>query len=454
MVLLAGQVPRFRGELLFDLARRIGGRRTDSGEFLLQALLPGCELRQRVPDAVAPGLGHAHVLFHQCDFLREVGEHPRGLCHRLFERRQQRLRRTLSLRGGFARGERRFEFALGIVAVAGQRGVLPGDGAQCLGQLRNLLGQACFRFTDETELLFQARDFGIGGVERALLLVQRIAGRIVIGAQRFEPAFGRAKLGLQRLERHGQRGHFGRASFANADGVLLLGEPQQVLRLLVAPLQFAVLGGHPRLRFEADKLVAKFQPDVLDARQVLAGIGQPTFRFLAALLVLGHARGFLEEYAQFFRLGLDDPRDHPLFDDRVGARPQARAQEQVVDVAPTYRNIVDVVRRIAIAAQHAFDRDFGVLAPLAADPALAVVEMQFDRRTADRLALAGTVEDDVLHRLAAQRRRLRLAQHPAHGVDDIGFAAAVGTDDADQLAGRRDSGRVDERLEPGELDLR
>ena len=93
------------------------------------------------------------------------------------------------------------------------------------------------------------------------------------------------------------------------------------------------------------------------------------------------------------------------------------------------------------------------MTPLSADPSLAVVEAELDRRAADRLAIAGAVENHVLHRLAAQRRCFRLAQHPAHGVDDVRLAAAVGPDDADELAGRRDRSRIDERLEPGELDL-
>ena len=56
----------------------------------------------------------------------------------------------------------------------------------------------------------------------------------------------------------------------------------------------------------------------------------------AALLVLGDARGLLEEHAQLLGLGLDDARDHALLDDRVGARPEARAEEDVGDVAPAH----------------------------------------------------------------------------------------------------------------------
>ena len=68
-------------------------------------------------------------------------------------------------------------------------------------------------------------------------------------------------------------------------------------------------------------------------------------------------------------------------------------------------------------------------------------------------AIARTVEDHVLHRLAPQRRRLGFAEHPAHGVDHVRLAAAIGADNADELAGGGDAGRIDERLEAGQLDL-
>ncbi len=216
----------------------------------------------------------------------------------------------------------------------------------------------------------------------------------------------------------------------------------------------AVLGRHTRLVLELRKLRTELRADVLDPRQVLARVGEAALGFLAPLLVLRDARRLLEEDAKLLGLRLDDARDHPLLDDRVGARPEPGAEEQVVDVAAADRDVVDVVGRVAIARQHALDRDVGVLAPLAADAAGAVVEMQLDRRAADRLAIAGAVEDDVLHRLAAQRGRLRFAEHPANRVDDVGLAATVRADDADELP-RRGNGRgIDEGLESGELDLR
>ena len=56
-------------------------------------------------------------------------------------------------------------------------------------------------------------------------------------------------------------------------------------------------------------------------------------------------------------------------------------------------------------------------------------------------ALGGAVEDDVVHRLAAQDLGALLAQGPGHGVADVGLAAAVGADD------RRD------RAREGQIDL-
>jgi len=90
---------------------------------------------------------------------------------------------------------------------------------------------------------------------------------------------------------------------------------------------------------------------------------------------------------------------------------------------------------------------------LSADPPFAVVEGELDGRASDRLTVTGAVEDHVLHRFAAQSRCFRFTEHPSDGVDDVRLAAAVGTDDADELARRRNRRRIDERFESGELDL-
>ena len=219
-------------------------------------------------------------------------------------------------------------------------------------------------------------------------------------------------------------------------------------------LQRLVLPGDLRLAGQLLDLRLELAADVVDARQVLARVGEAVLGLAAALLVLRDAGRLLEEDAQLLGLRLDHPRDHALLDDRVGPRPEAGAEEDVVDVAAADLGVVDVVGRLAVALQDALHRDLGVLRPLAGGLAEAVVERELDARARHRAALGRAVEDHVLHRLAAQRARAGLAEHPAHRVDDVGLAAAVRADHADELARDIDGRRVDERLESGQFEVR
>ena len=63
------------------------------------------------------------------------------------------------------------------------------------------------------------------------------------------------------------------------------------------------------------------------------------------------------------------------------------------------------------------------------------------------------VEDDIHHRPAAERLGRLVAEDPFDGVDDVGFTAAVGPDDADDGFVESDFGFVGEGLETGEGEL-
>jgi hypothetical protein len=198
---------------------------------------------------------------------------------------------------------------------------------------------------------------------------------------------------------------------------------------------------------------SKFQADVFDAQQVFAGVFQPRLGFTAAFAVFRYSGGLLQEAAQVLRLRLDDARNHALLDDRVAAPAQARAEENVGYIAPAHMHVVQEIRRLAVALEYALDRDLRVGRPGTGRLAQAVVEHQFDAGATGRLAVAGAVENDVLHVFAAQLLGGRFAEDPANGIDYVRFAATIGADDADQLARNRDVGRVDERLETSELDV-
>jgi hypothetical protein len=236
-------------------------------------------------------------------------------------------------------------------------------------------------------------------------------------------------------------------------GLVALQEPQQVLALGLGGVEGAEFLGHRGLHLEAADLLAELVADVLEADQVVAGVGQAPFGLAATLAVFGDAGGLFEEAAHLFGPRLDDPRDHPLLDDRVGPRAQAGAEEQVDHVLAADLHPVDVIGGLAAAVEHALHRHLGVGLPLAGGAAFGVVEDQLDAGPRHRLAGGRAVEDHVLHRAAAQGRGPRLAQHPAHRVDDVGLAAAVRPHHAHQIARREHGRRVDEGLETGKLEF-
>ena len=80
---------------------------------------------------------------------------------------------------------------------------------------------------------------------------------------------------------------------------------------------------------------------------------------------------------------------------------------------------------------------------------VGVVKHQLHTGPAGRLAGVGAVEDHILHRLAAQFRGFALTQHPTHGIHDVGLAATIRADHADELAGQHKVGGLRKRFETG-----
>ena len=194
-------------------------------------------------------------------------------------------------------------------------------------------------------------------------------------------------------------------------------------------MQRVVSGGDLRLRFKLCEIGVQLAQNVLHALEVLARILKTIFRLAAALFVLGDTGGFFEEDAQLLGTGFDNARDHALTNDGVRARAQTGAEEDILHITPTHCLIVDVVGRGTVAREYALDRDLGEAAPLSRSLSGTVVEQQLNRGAAGWLAAGRAIENDVLHGLAAQLGCLGFAQHPAHGVDDVGLAAAIRTDD-------------------------
>nr|GFC57024.1 hypothetical protein [Tanacetum cinerariifolium] len=174
------------------------------------------------------------------------------------------------------------------------------------------------------------------------------------------------------------------------------------------------------------------------AREVFVGAADPVFGVATALLVFGNARRFFDEVTQVLRLGFDQLGDHALLDDRIAARAEAGAEEDVGDVATTALGAVQVIAVLAVAGHFAANGDFRVAG--------------LDAGLTDRFTAGGAVENDIGHRLTTQVLGRAFAHDPAHRVDDVGFAASIGADHGRHVAGEVHRRRVDERLEPRQPD--
>ena len=115
------------------------------------------------------------------------------------------------------------------------------------------------------------------------------------------------------------------------------------------------------------------------------------------------------------------------------------------------RRLVQQIFGISVAINAPRDPN---IVPVHAEIALAIRERERDLAKADRLARFGSIENDVRHFAAAERFRGLLAQHPANGIEHVGFSAAVWADDGgnafvkfeDRLIGKRFKADEFERL--------
>ncbi len=448
-----GEGGRQPGDLRRDFGESLRLRLREALPLADQPFLPRFELGQGLPRVremrlldleglLGPRdggarLGHPRLLVPVGRFevgeLRALGFDP------LVRRREAGPRRLLAVHPHGAR--------------VGQLGGTPLGFGELRNQRARLRVEPLARLGNETDLGLEPRDLGVGLVEPGLRGVGGVLRLVVPGARLLDGKLDFAQACGFGLELVRRLLDLARVALPFRPCVVLAQEPQEVLLLLDVGLQRLVLGRDFGLARELLDLRVELAADVVDAGEVLARVLEALLGLAAPLLVLRDARRLLEEHAQFLGLRLDDPGDHPLLDDRVGARSDAGAEEDVLDVAPAHDLVVDEVVRLPVALQDALDGNLGVARPLARGLAHRVVEHEFHARAGDGLALRRAVEDDVLHRLAAQRRGPALAEHPPDRVDDVRLAAAVRADHADEIAGNADGGGVDERLEPRELDL-
>ena len=318
-------------------------------------------------------------------------------------------------------GQRRFEFRGQLpVAHAVQVGVL-----HALRDLLEFLALARADFARVVDRLLGAGDLGADLVITTLHLGQHGGLRVVLLSRALDGGLDRTLLGDGRLQGQVALVHDRLARAGFGLDLAQLQREQFGVRLPLFLLQRLVTARRGGLALQVAQLLFDFVTQVAETRQILAGLRDAALGLLALFLVARDARGFLEERAHVVGLGFDHARDHVLLDDRVAARTEPGAEEQLRDVLAAAAHAVQEIRRAAIARDEALQRNLGITRVLAAELAVAVVEHEFDRGRAHGLARTRAVENDVGHRVAAQVLGRDLAHDPAHGVDDVRLAAAV-----------------------------
>ncbi len=128
--------------------------------------------------------------------------------------------------------------------------------------------------------------------------------------------------------------------------------------------------------------------------------------------------------------------------------------EQALDVAEAAGRLVDEVFAVAVAVDAAGDGDLGEIEGHAGKRERLRIDLgegHADFGEIDGFAAVGAVEDDIGHLAAAQGLSGLFAEHPADRVGDVGFAAAVRTDNGGHARQKLKRCLFSKRLEADEL---
>ena len=212
-------------------------------------------------------------------------------------------------------------------------------------------------------------------------------------------------------------------------------------RKLAIPLRL------PSLFFQALRAcihVAQYRRQPVEVR---LGGAQFLLGVLAADVQARNPRRLFEHHAPFLWLGRDDRSDTALADER-------RAVRTGGGIGKNQRNIlgahIAAIGPIGTARAAFYPADYlQLLIIIIGDDARdvfvrVVFGKQRDLGEIARWPLRGPGEDHIFHPAAAHRLGRILAHHPSQRLEQIGFAAAIGTDDAGQPGLDMQLGRLDE----------
>ncbi len=179
-----------------------------------------------------------------------------------------------------------------------------------------------------------------------------------------------------------------------------------------------------RLSREGLELLAQLIREVLEAIQVRLHAGELALRLFFAAAVLEDAGRLFYIGTAVPRTRLKDLRELALPDDNVHLAADTGVAEQLLNIHEAGFGTINFIFTRAVAVHAAGDGDLGVLD---GQRTIRVVDGERHLGATQGLAVTRTGEDDVLHLAATQRFGGALPHDPREGIDDIGFAGAVGT---------------------------
>ncbi len=218
--------------------------------------------------------------------------------------------------------------------------------------------------------------------------------------------------------------------------------PFFLFELLIAP---GCLG----LALQTTQLCIQLFADIFDTAQVFPCMAHPGFGLPSPVFVMRDAGCFLHKGAEFLWTRLDNSADHPLLDNGIGAVAQSGPPEQIRNVPPPTLCFIEPVFRSPVSGQSPFNSDLAETRIGLCTFSIGIVKHQFDGCFTDRLSRFRSIENDVRHAVAPQLPGGTLTHDPAYGVNHIGLATAVWSDDASHVGRNRDRRGVDEGLETG-----
>ena len=202
-----------------------------------------------------------------------------------------------------------------------------------------------------------------------------------------------------------------------------LGQQTGHLHLPEPAADFPVLPGLFRRRFQGHQLVFDFALDILDPQQVGGGVIQFPQGFLLPQPVFGDACGLFKDGPPVFRTAVEDLVDLVLADDGKGSPAQTGIRKQGHHILQPAVLPIDDVFAVPAPEHPALERD---LVEIHRQAVIRVVEHQIHFRHAHGPPAAAAGENHIFHFGAPEVFHALFPQHPADGIGDVAFAAAVG----------------------------